>query len=120
MKSIKIEDDLYDQIADQALRSNRSLGAQAEIWLALGRAIDRSPDFSQDHVDLALAGGIEVGELSLEEQEKFFQDFGQAMEQPGPTADFYAKRRAAGLGVGQTEDGRLIRQTAGGGFEPYQ
>ena len=120
-QSIKIEDELLETIRQDAARESRSLAGQAEYYIRLGRAIARSPDFDRDQVELALNGGIEVQELTLEEQEAFFVEFAAAMEKQGTGASnaFWEERRRRGLGVGEQPDGTRVRQVAGGGVQVY-
>lgn len=118
MQSIKIDDELYEQAREDAAREKRSIAAQIAYYFEIGRAISRSPFFSQDDIDRALAGGIEVGELSNEEQEAFFAQYARNVQNGGLyTADFWADRRAKGLGVGALEDGTIVRALPGGSHE---
>lgn len=119
MASIKIDENLLELIRQDAAVDNRSLAAQAAHYLAIGRAHYRSPDYDKDQVELALTGGIEVGELSLSEQTAFYEMWAQQMEKPGASHSFWEDRKARGLGVGETDDGKLERQLAGGGTAAY-
>lgn len=115
---IKFDDDLYAQLREDAERDIRTIQAQAAYYVRIGRAVCRSPFFSQDDIDRALSGGIEVGELTLDEQEAFFEEYARRMENGGMyTAGFWAERQAKGLGVGALEDGTLVRALPGGGHE---
>ena len=118
-QSIRISDELHDTIREDAARESRSLTGQIEHYIQIGRAIARSPDFNQDHVELALNGGIEVSEMTLEEQEAFFAKFAQRMENPGASHDYWEDRRRRGVGVGELPDGTRVRQVAGGAVETY-
>lgn len=115
---IKVDDDIYNLIREDSEREQRSIAGQAEYYMRIGRAICRSPFFSQEDIDRALSGNIEVGELSAAEQEAFFQEYATRMENGGMyTAGFWEDRQQRGLGVGALEDGTLVRQLPGGGYE---
>lgn len=119
MPSVKIDDELYTLAQEDATRERRNLNAQLRYYYEIGRAIARSPNFSQDDIDSALNGGLEVGELSAEETEWFFEQYAKKVENGGLyTADFWSQRQQAGLGVGALPDGTLVRQLPGGGVEP--
>jgi len=117
--SIKIDDDLLELIRQDAAREDRSVGAQAAHYLRIGRAVYRSPDYDHDHIEAATTGGIEVGELSLEEQTTFFAMWAEVVNKPGGTSAFWEERKRRGLGVGETDDGQLVRQAANGAVVPY-
>ncbi len=108
--SIKLDDRVVDDLRRDAQIHNRSLAEQAAHYINIGRAIERSPDFSHDRIEAALTGGMEVGELSAEEQAKFFVDYKDWIEQAQHPESFYANRRRLGLGVGANDDGSLIYQ----------
>ncbi len=118
-QSVKIDDDLATVLREDANRESRSLAGQVEHYIRLGRAIARSPDYDQRHIDSALSGGMEVQELTLEEQEAFFAEFASLMEKQGASHAYYEDRRQRGVGVGLAADGRLIRQLPGGQHAAY-
>lgn len=118
-QSIRLDDALVETLREDAARANRSISSQAEHYLKIGRSIARSPNFDHDHIELASVGGIEVEELSLEEQEAFFAEFRQLLDKQGGSHDYWEQRRRNGLGVGETPDGQLVRQLPDGRVAAY-
>ena len=113
-QSVKIADDLIAILRDDAERESRSLAGQVEHYIRIGRAIARSPDYDHHRVEDALSGGMEIHELSLEEQEAFFAEFASLMEKQGGSHRYWEDRQQRGLGVGTLADGTLVRQLPGG------
>lgn len=115
----KVDDDLAEQIRLDAQREGRTFAAQIEHYLKVGRAIARSPDYRDDRVEAALTGGIEVQELSLEEQDAFFAEFGELMQKQGASHAYWKQRQQSGYGVGLDASGNLVRALPGGGVAAY-
>lgn len=110
-QSIKISDDEMMLLRKEADVSSRSIAGQAEHWLRIGRAIERSSAFNYQHIKEVLAGLANPDELSAEEQEVFFEEFSDSMWEVTSEQDaFFAKRRKLGLGVGLDENDNLIYQ----------
>lgn len=118
-KTIKISESILELVRSDAARESRTISEQVEHYITIGRSIARSPDFDRDHVEEAMMGGIEVGELSLEEQNTFFELFAQKMERPGASHSYWEDRKRRGLGVGETDDGQLVRQMPDGAVAAY-
>lgn len=116
--TVRIDAALCEQVREDADSNRRTLSSMLEYYIELGRSIHRSPDYSHDRVEVALSGGIEVGELSLEEQDSFFAEFAHLMERPGGSHDYWLQRQQEGRGVGLAPDGTLVRQLPGGGTAP--
>lgn len=110
-QSIKISDDDIDFLRKEAQLSSRSIAGQAEHWMRIGRAIEQSPSFNYQHIRNVLSGLTNPDDLSVQEQEVFFEEFADSMSNTTPEQKtFFAKRRKEGLGVGLDENDRLIFQ----------
>ena len=98
-RSIKLSDNEVAAIEAETKVTSRSLAGQAEHWLRIGRAIENSPNFSYDQIKAALSGLTSPDELSLEEQDVFFEEFCDSMwEEPGAEVKaFYANLKGPGL-----------------------
>ena len=70
-QSIKISDKEVDILRAEAPLRSRSIGGQAEHWLRIGRAIERSPSFNYQRITQALKGLLNPDVLTAEEQEVF-------------------------------------------------
>lgn len=108
--SIKLADPIVEILREDAGRENRSVAAQAEFYIQLGRAIARSPHFDRDTVEAALSGEIDIDTLTLEEQEAYFSRFHELIERPTTAQAYWAGRRDRGVGVGELPDGTRVRQ----------
>lgn len=118
--SIKLSDSIVETVRSEASLRSRSLASQAEYWIRLGRAIERTPGFDPQRVEDALCGRLEVDALSAEEQEAFFASFSLMMEDVSPGyGALFEQRRRAGLGVGEDENGVRLRQLPDGAYESY-
>ncbi len=110
-QSIKISDEEMGLLREEARISSRSIAGQAEHWLRIGRAIERSPSFSYQRIRDTLSGLTSPDDLSADEQEVFFDEFADAMWQETPEQQaFFAERRESGLGVGLDENDKLVYQ----------
>jgi hypothetical protein len=110
-QSIKISDDEMKVLRDEAEISRRSIAGQAEHWMRIGRAIEKSSILNYERIKEALSGLASPDSLTGYEQELFFDLFSDSMEEvtPEQTA-FFANRRKMGVGVGLDEDGNLVKQ----------
>ena len=89
-RTIKLSDNEVQAIEQEAKLNNRSLSGQAEHWLRIGRAIERSPNFNYEHIKAALASLLAYDELSGPEQEAYIAEFYSAMQAaPAPEVVTY-------------------------------
>lgn len=110
-QSIKISDQEMMFLREEASISSRSIAGQAEHWLRIGRAIEKSPHFSYQRIRDALSGMGSPDDLSAEEQELFFEEFSEQMWNVTPEQEaFFAERIKAGKGVGLDDNDNLIYQ----------
>jgi hypothetical protein len=106
---LRISDDEMKHLRETAPLHSRSLSGQAEHWMRIGRAIERSPAFSYERVEMALRGLIPVTDLSDEEQEHYLDQFSEQMA----TSSAAQRAQYAALGqrphaVGLDEAGNLV------------
>jgi len=81
-QSLKISVETMNELRSAASLTSRSLAGQAEYWMRIGRAIERSPHFNYLHIEQALKGLIAPAELSLEEQEVYVDALADSLWQP--------------------------------------
>ncbi len=110
-QSIKISDQDMEIIRAEAELSSRSIAGQVTHWMKIGRAIERAPEFTYEHVRQALAAEKSPDALTGEEQAVYIDELlaAAAVETPQQAA-FFEKRRREGLGVGTDENGDIVRQ----------
>ena len=114
--SVKFGARFVDEARNEAALLHRSVASQIEHWATLGRAVERAPGVTIEHVRAALRGNLSVDDLTAEEQETFFSLLGDHFDTPSAAAlAFFAARRGRGGGVGLDEKGNLARALAGGG-----
>lgn len=109
-EAINISDgDILDLRREAAIH-DRSIAAQAEYWMRLGREVERNPEMSSARVELALRGLIDPSDLMTgDEQEQFFDRLGEFMDRPSATKDaFYAEMKSRYEGLVLDEDENVI------------
>lgn len=110
-KSIKISDEAMNLLREEASLYSRSIAGQAEHWLRIGRAIEKSPSFNYRHIKDALAGFTSPDELNVEEQEVFFEEFSDAMWEVTPEQEkAFEKQLGSGRFSGLDKNNKLIYQ----------
>ncbi|KJS25520.1 MAG: hypothetical protein VR75_10860 [Hyphomonadaceae bacterium BRH_c29] len=110
-KSIKIPEHDMEILRREAGLSKRSVGGQASHWMTIGRLVEQSADFSYQRVREALSGAIGPDALGGTEQDVFVEEIVAASREGTPEqAAFFRARRAAGLGVGLDDSGKMVRQ----------
>ncbi len=110
-QTIKISSAEAEILRKEAPLNSRSIAGQAEHWLRLGRAIEKSPDFDYQRVREALAGLADPRGLTEKEDIVYWAEFADSMwESTATQKDLYAGRRRQGLGVGLDEDDNLVYQ----------
>lgn len=110
-QSIKISDEEMEAVRKEAELSSRSLSGQVTHWLRIGRSIERAPEFNYTRVRQALAAELSPDALNGDEQIVFVDELMAAASSETPEqAAFFDARRKAGLGVGATAQGKIVRQ----------
>lgn len=96
-------------LREAARLNSRSISAQAEHWLRIGRAVERDPRFSYAMIEQALRGLLSPDDLEANKQEGFFDRMGDGLWESSPDADaFFTDRNRRGVGVGMDEAGNLV------------
>ena len=114
--SVKLSTELLNIARREAETFNRSLGAQVEHWMLLGRAMENSPGVSMERVRAALAGKTTFEKLTTVEQTAFLEQFGA--EWDAETQEAYAALGCQVGAIGRRESGRLVRREADGSLRP--
>lgn len=116
MGTLTLEQAMQASITAAAARSGRSQSDQIAHWLMNGRAIDESAGFDFSKVEAALSGKRDTKDLTETERMVWNACIQDLLARPDQGEDdFYARRRARGLGVGLDADGRIARLAEGGG-----
>ncbi|MHA1564638.1 MAG: TA system antitoxin ParD family protein [Alphaproteobacteria bacterium] len=111
-QSVKLADDVMALVRRESHLHSRSIAGQIAHWIKIGRAIERSEAFDYQRIAAALEAALPPDQLTAEEQEVWFAEFGQAVTAPsGQEKAFFAGRRRLGQGVGLTDNGELVYQT---------
>lgn len=109
--TIKISESAKQLAAQAAAVNSRSISAQIEHWMKIGRAIEQSPDFSYERVQKALSAELNQDELSEEELAVYEEAlFSSMYDLTGQFAGFIEDQKAKGLGVGLDNEGNLVYQ----------
>ena len=108
-QSIKLSDDVMSVVRRESGLQSRSVAGQITHWINIGRAIEQSSAFDYQHINAALAGELSPDELSAEEQEVWFAQFGEVVTGPSDQEEaFFEQRRQLGRGVGLNDKGELV------------
>ena len=108
-QSIKLSDDIMSVVRCESGMQSRTVAEQITHWINIGRAIEQSSAFDYQHINAALAGTISPDDLSAEEQEVWFAQFGDDMTAPYDQEEaFFAQCRQLGRGVGLNDKGELV------------
>lgn len=110
-QTIKISDEEANILRAEAPLFSRSIAGQAEHWIRIGRAIEKSSSFNHQRIKDALQGLISSDDLNAEEGDVFLEEFSQSLgqETPQQTA-YFAERKNLGLGVGLDGNNKIIQQ----------
>ncbi|MGC1509355.1 hypothetical protein FT643_04695 [Ketobacter sp. MCCC 1A13808] len=103
---VNMSDEIVGIAENEMLISGRSLAGQIEFWAKIGRAIERSPQFSYERIKAALSAQIAYDDLTFQEQEVFHEELTEALwAEPGTaTKTLYAQLTGPGL----DENGKTI------------
>jgi hypothetical protein len=81
-QTLRISDAGMAQLRKESRRQHRTLAGQAEYWLALGRAVERSNLINFKQIQAMLDGHVTFDDLDDKEQEFAFDQFMDRMGQP--------------------------------------
>lgn len=108
-ESIRISNEEYRHILAEKELSSRSINAQAEHWIKIGRAIEQSPEFSYSNIKAVLAGLKDPGELTIEEDAVYMEQFVDSMiDFDDSVKKAYENEVGDGCGVGLNDDDNLV------------
>ena len=80
-KTLRISDPYMELLRAESRDQHRTRAGQAEYWMALGRAVERSRLVNFQQVRALLDGGLRFEELDHREQEFAFDQFLDRMAQ---------------------------------------
>lgn len=107
--------DLLESAAAEGARQSRSAKQQLDHWARVGRAVSSRHSAARRRVEAALAGEIELTELSEEEGVVFNAEISAAIQERLADADY--GRVLAGRGittVALNEDGQIVEHRPDG------
>ena len=107
---VKISDAEMQAVREAAELHSRSIAAQAEHWIRIGRAVERDPRFGIVQIEEALRGLRSVDTLPGDQQEAFLDRLAEQLHEPSPAQHaFWADRQRRGLGVGLDAAGNIVK-----------
>jgi hypothetical protein len=107
--------DLIDSAAAEGARQSRSTKQQLDHWARVGRAVSTQQTASRRRVEAALAGDLEMGELSVEEGVVFNAEISAAIEEKLVTANYGDVLAARGVTtVALNEAGEIVEHRPDG------
>lgn len=80
--------DLLDSAAVEGARQSRSAKQQLDHWARVGREVSSQHTASRRRVEAALAGELEIGELSVEEGVVFNAEIAAAIQENLAESDY--------------------------------
>ena len=107
--------DLLDSAAAEGARQSRSAKQQLDHWARVGRAVSSRHSAARRKVEAALAGELDLAELSEEEGVVFDAEISAAIQESLADADY--GRVLAGRGittVAVNEDGEIVEHRPDG------
>lgn len=107
--------DLVDSAAAEGARQSRSAKQQLDHWARVGRAVSSQHTASRRRVEAALAGRLDVSELSVEEGVVFNAEVSAAIEESLARTHYGDALAARGITtVALNEDGDIVEHRPDG------
>lgn len=107
--------DLIDSAAAEGARQSRSTKQQLDHWARVGRAVSTQQSASRRRVEAALAGDLEIGELTVEEGVVFNAEISAAIEENLARANYGDVLMARGVTtVALNEAGEIVEHRPDG------
>jgi ParD-like antitoxin of type II bacterial toxin-antitoxin system len=101
--------DLLDSAAAEGARQSRSAKQQLDHWARVGRAVSSQHSAARRKVEAALAGELELAELSVEEGVVFNAEISAAIQESLADDDYGQVLAARGITtVALNEDGEMV------------
>lgn len=111
----RVAADLMDSAATEGARQSRSAKQQLDHWARIGRAVSGQQGAARRKVEAALAGGVELSELSIEEGVVFNAEISAAVEESLSDTDYGALLAARGITtVALDEAGQIVQHRPDG------
>lgn len=105
----RVAADLMDSAAAEGARQSRSAKQQLDHWARIGRSVSAQHSAARRKVEAALAGGVELGELTTEEGVVFHAEISAAIEESLADTDYGALLAARGITtVALDESGQIV------------
>ncbi len=93
----RVAADLMDSAAAEGARQSRSAKQQLDHWARNGRSVSAPHSAARRKVEAALAGGVELAELTTEEGVVFNAEISAAIEESLADTDYGALLAARGI-----------------------
>jgi hypothetical protein len=107
--------DLIDSAAAEGARQSRSTKQQLDHWARVGRAVSTQQTASRRRVEAALAGDLEIRELTVEEGVVFNAEISAAIEENLAKANYGDVLAARGVTtVALNEAGEIVEHRPDG------
>lgn len=113
--------DLLDSAAVEGARQSRSAKQQLDHWARVGRAVSSQHTAARQRVEAALAGDLELRDLSVEEGVVFNAETSAAIQENLATSDYGQRLAQRGVTtVALNDAGQLIEYRPDGSSEVLQ
>jgi ParD-like antitoxin of type II bacterial toxin-antitoxin system len=107
--------DLVDSAAVEGARQSRSAKQQLDHWARVGRAVSSRHTAARRRVETALAGELELADLSEEEGVVFNAEIAAAIQENLADADYGRELGRRGITtVALDEDGQIVEHRPDG------
>lgn len=111
--------DLVEAAAAEATRQSRSTKQQLDHWARVGRAVSSQQTASRRRVEAALAGDLDLAELTVEEGVVFNAEISAAIEESLARTSYGDTLAARGITTVALDDsGELVEYAPDGSAEP--
>ena len=111
--------DLVDAAAAEGARQSRSTKQQLDHWARVGRAVSSQHTTSRRRVEAALAGDLELSELTVEEGVVFNAEVSAAIEESLARTNYGDTLAASGVTTVALDDsGELVEYAPDGSAVP--
>jgi hypothetical protein len=107
--------DLLDSAAAEGARQSRSAKQQLDHWARVGRAVSSQHTAARRRVEAALAGNLELSELTVEEGVVFNAEIAAAIQENLATSNYGAVLAQRGVTtVALNETGEIVEHRPDG------
>ena len=111
----RVAADLLDSAAVEGARQSRSAKQQLDHWARVGRAVSSQQTAARRRVESALAGDLELGELSVEEGVVFNAEIAAAVQEKLAESNYGKLLAERGITtVALNEEGEIVEHRLDG------